>query len=220
MAAIKPRLALCLVLALGSAGSAGCGGGEEEVETNEDGTKKKSKDKEGDTAKAGATAAKQASKDPPRRVGTLPPRAFRDSDFVEGDTNRDPFRNMLIVVKDTKAPVTQRKVLMPNTPIASLRLIAIVTGIAQPRAMIVDEKGVGYVATRGDFVGQAEVVTSGGTENLPVSLNWRVDRIRENEVVLAREDPSGPNRPPLTRIIPLHTAEEGEQQLGAASSDT
>jgi hypothetical protein len=218
MPAMKPGLALILVLALGSAGTVGCGGDEEEVETNEDGTKKKDKAKGAE--KAGGHAAKPAAKEPARRVGTLPPRAFRDSDFVEGDTNRDPFRNMLIVVKDTKAPVTQRKVLMPNTPIGSLRLIAIVTGIAQPRAMIVDEKGVGYVATRGDFVGQAEVVTSGGTENLPVSLNWRVDRIRENEVVLAREDPSGPNRPPLTRIIPLHTAEDAEQQLGAATEDT
>ena len=43
----------------------------------------------------------------------------------------------------------------------------------------------------------------GGSESLPVALNWRVDRIRPGEVVLAREDPSAPGRPPLTRVIPL-----------------
>jgi type IV pilus assembly protein PilP len=217
MAHLKTRVALCLVLALGSLGGTGCG--EEEPQANADGTKPKA-DKPATEKKAGAATAKKGGSGKTGRVATLPPRAFRDSDFVESEQNRDPFRNLLVAVKDAKAPVTQRKVLMPNTPIASLRLIAIVTGIAQPRAMIVDEKGVGYVATRGDFVGQAEVVTSGGAENLPVSLNWRVDRIRENEVVLAREDPTGPNRPPLTRIIPLHAPDDGEQQLGMPSEDT
>ena len=43
---------------------------------------------------------------------------------------------------------------------------------------------------------------------MAVTLNWRVDRIRPNEVVLTREDPTAPNRPPLTRIIPLHTEDE------------
>ncbi len=134
--------------------------------------------------------------------------SLRDSDFVEGEGNRDPFRNFTIEVK-TRAPVVaQRTVLMPNTPLKSMRLIAIITGIDQPRAMLVDERGVGYVTRRGDFVGVADIVQTGGAENLPVALNWRVDRIRANEVVLAREDPSGPNRPPLVQVIPLHRPED------------
>jgi hypothetical protein len=75
------------------------------------------------------------------------------------------------------------------------------------------------VTTRGDFVGVADVVQTGGAENLPVALNWRVDRIRENEVVLAREDPSGPNRPPLIQVIPLHPAEEGQQPIAGARAN-
>jgi hypothetical protein len=218
MASFGARFALCLALSLGVVSCVGCGGGEEETD---DGTKPKKKKKgegegDGHKKKAESKPAQNA-----KRVSTLAPRAFKDSDFVESEHNRDPFRSLMVeLAKTAKAPVTQRKVLMPNTPIDALKLIAIVTGIAQPRAMIVDEKGVGYVASRGDFVGQAEVVQSGGTENLPVSLNWRVDRIRENEVVLAREDPSAPNRPPLTRVIPLHQPEDGEQQLGIPSSDT
>jgi type IV pilus assembly protein PilP len=135
-------------------------------------------------------------------------RAYRDSDFVESELNRDPFRSYAAELR-AKAPiVAQRLVLMPETPIDDMKLIAIVSGIDQPRAMIVDTKGVGYVTTRGDFVGKADVVQGGGSESLPVSLNWRVDRIRDAEVVLAREDPTAPNRPPLTKVIPLHAEPE------------
>jgi type IV pilus assembly protein PilP len=133
---------------------------------------------------------------------------YRDTDFVESERNRDPFRSFVSELRSKTPIVAQRAVIMPNTPVDAMRLIAIISGITQPRAMLVDEKGVGYVTARGDFVGKAEVVQGGGTESLPIALNWRVDRIRENEVVLAREDPSAPNRPPLTKVIPLH--EKGE----------
>jgi type IV pilus assembly protein PilP len=135
-------------------------------------------------------------------------RALRDSDFVESEFNRDPFRNVSVELK-TRAPITaQRTVVMPNTALSQMRIIAIITGIDQPRAMILDEKGVGHVTRRGDFVGRAEIVQTGGAENLPVALNWRIERIRENEVILAREDPTAPGRPPLTRVLPLHAAAE------------
>ncbi len=140
-------------------------------------------------------------------------RTLQDSDFVESEGNRDPFRSYADAFKGKGGTsVAQRSVLMPNTPIEAMRLIAIISGVEQPRAMLVDEKGVGHVTTRGDFVGRAEVVQSGGAENLAITINWRVDRIRNNEVVLAREDPTGPNRPPLTRVIPLHEAVKGEDE--------
>jgi type IV pilus assembly protein PilP len=135
---------------------------------------------------------------------------LKDSDFVESEGNRDPFRSYEEIFRPPGAPRAQRPVLLANTEIDKLRLIAIVTGIEQPRAMLVDEEGVGYVTTRGDYVGRADVVRTGGAENLAVTVNWRIDRIRDNEVVLARDDPSGPNRPPLTRIIPLRGEDEDE----------
>lgn len=131
-------------------------------------------------------------------------RAYRDSDFVEGEQNRDPFRSHAAELRAKMPVVAQRMVLMPETAVDEMRLIAIISGIDQPRAMMVDGRGVGYVTTRGDFVGKADVVQGGGSESLPVSLNWRIDRIRDTEVVLGREDPSAPNRPPLTKVIPLH----------------
>ncbi len=133
---------------------------------------------------------------------------YRDTDFVESDRNRDPFRTFVSELKAKTPLVAQRAVIMPTTEIDEMRLIAIITGISQPRAMLVDPKGVGYVTARGDFVGKADIVQGGGTESLPISLNWRVDRIRENEIVLAREDPSAPNRPPLTKVIPLRIEKE------------
>lgn len=149
-------------------------------------------------AAAGPTAA------PTALAAAEPPASYRDSDFVDSERNRDPFRSFATEFKGKVPIAAQRSVIMPNTPIDAMRLIAIISGITQPRAMLVDEKGVGYVTARGDFVGKADVVQGGGTENIPIALNWRIDRIRENEVVLAREDPSAPNRPPLTKVIPLH----------------
>jgi len=173
----------------------------------------------GSSGSAPASGGASAAIDKPA-TGSAPAdplRALRESDFAESDVNRDPFRNFAVELKGKTAVVAQRTVLMPTTPLRAMRLIAIITGIDQPRAMIVDERGVGHVTSRGDFVGQADVVQTGGAENLPVALNWRVDRIRENEVVLAREDPTGPNRPPLIQIIPLHPAEEVDQQAIAGA---
>ena len=136
------------------------------------------------------------------------PLSYRDEDFVEADTNRDPFRSFaaMFTAQPTREPV-QREVIMARTPVDDMRLIAIISGVADPSAMLVDREGTGHTVHRGDYVGRADIVQTGGSEGVPVTLNWRVDRIREGEVVLTREDPTAPNRPPLTRVITLHEAE-------------
>ena len=152
-------------------------------------------------------------------AGGLPDSGIRivqhpDEDFVDGETNRDPFRNYaaMFIVRPPPGE-TGRLVKLVDTGIDEMHLIGIVTGVANPYAMLVDRHGVGWTVRRGDYVGRSEVVQAGGTEELPVTLNWRVERIRPSEVVLTREDPTAPNRPPLTRIIPLREAgdEEAEQ---------
>lgn len=138
------------------------------------------------------------------------PRDYSDQDFVEADTNRDPFRNYAasFQARPGAEPSTTRPVKLSDTSIEEMRLIAVVSGVANPRAMIVDRLGVGHTVRRGEFLGRPEVVQAGGLEELPITLHWRVDRIRPSEVVLTREDPTAPNRPPLTRMIPLR--DEGE----------
>lgn len=142
---------------------------------------------------------------------SLVPLSYRDDDFVEGDTNRDPFRNYAAMFIPSTAEIArpQRDVIMPDTPLESMRLIAIVSGVASPSAMIEDATGTGFTVHRGDFLGREDVVNAGGTDGLPVTLNWRVDRIHAGEVILTRDDPTAPNRVPLTRVMPLHDEAEG-----------
>jgi type IV pilus assembly protein PilP len=139
----------------------------------------------------------------------MEPTRYRDEDFVEADTNRDPFRNyaaMFAVVPPP--PEGGREVVMGETGIDEMRLIGIITGVADPRAMLIDRNGRGWTVRRGMYLGRPEIQQATGTEAVPVVLNWRVDRIRENELVLTREDPTAPNRPPLTRVLPLRDAAE------------
>jgi len=125
--------------------------------------------------------------------------------------NRDPFRSYAKAFKAQAAAPAQRRVLLPSTSLDEMNLIAIVTGIATPRAMLTDTAKVGHVIRRGDYIGRPEVVQTGGSEGMPVTLNWRVDRIRPGSVVLTREDPTAPDKPPLTRVMPLHEGGEAPQ---------
>ena len=142
--------------------------------------------------------------------GGLAAVVYRDEDFAESDTNRDPFRSFesMFVVDAPELDRGGRDVTMADTGIDEMRLIGVVTGFANPRAMIIDRDGIGHAVRRGDYIGRSEVVQVGGTEQLPVTLNWRVDRIRDAEIVLIREDPTAPNRPPLTRVLTLRDEDE------------
>jgi type IV pilus assembly protein PilP len=73
-----------------------------------------------------------------------------------------------------------------------------------PRALLVDPTGIGWSAKVGDFVGRAEIIHSGGPTGTDVAVNWRVDRVREADVVLVREDTSHPEIPPTTRVLALY----------------
>jgi type IV pilus assembly protein PilP len=140
------------------------------------------------------------------------PIVYSDEDFAELDIqNRDPFRSYARAFQAQSAAPAQRRVLLPSTSLDEMNLIAIVTGIATPRAMLTDTAKVGHVIRRGDYIGRPEVVQTGGSEGMPVTLNWRVDRIRPGSVVLTREDPTAPDKPPLTRVMPLHEGGEAPQ---------
>jgi len=133
---------------------------------------------------------------------------YQDDDFVESNVNRDPFRSFAKMFRVRPLEAPQRTVIMPTVGIEDLSLIAIVSGVTTPRAMFLDQSGVGYAVERGDYIGRGETIQTGGEDGISVVLNWRVDRIRDGEVVLTREDPTAPNRPPLTRVLALHDANE------------
>ncbi len=134
------------------------------------------------------------------------PVEYTENDFVENDHNRDPFRSYvtLFVEKNTTPQKIQRYVVLEQYSIDELKLVAIVTGGEYPRAMLVDPTSKGWVIKRGDFLGRPDVVHTGGTNGTDYQLNWRVDRVRDGDVVLIREDPAQPGIAPATRVIPLH----------------
>jgi type IV pilus assembly protein PilP len=68
--------------------------------------------------------------------------------------------------------------------------------------MLIDPTKTGHVVHEGQFVGRSEVV-QGGTSGAEYEINWRVDRIRDTDIVLVREDPANPDVPTATRVIPL-----------------
>jgi len=159
-------------------------------------------------ARAAPAASAAASTLPPELKGP----EYTENDFVESDRNRDPFRSFIIQNQQvSKQALNQRKVELAQYSIDELKLVAIVQGSDQPRAMFVDPSGKGTVVYRGTFVCRPEVVHIGGSNGPEYQLNWRIDRIRDGDVVLIREDPAQPAIPPATRVVPLHPEADKEQ---------
>ena len=147
------------------------------------------------------TASASASSLPPELKGP----EYTENDFAESDRNRDPFRSYLITNQSAnKQTVNQRKIELSQYSIDELKLMAIVLGGDRSSAMFLDPSGKGTVVYKGTFICRPEVVHLGGSNGPEYQLNWRVDRIRDGDVVLIREDPAQPAIPPATRVVPLH----------------
>lgn len=158
---------------------------------------------------AGADAAVESPATAP-----LPVRVFQESDFVETDQSRDPFRSFegMFVTQAKGRVVQQRQVLVDRFALDELKLVGVVTRGA-PSALFTDPTGLGWIVKIGDFLGKAELVHVGGPTGSDVAVNWRVDRIRAADIVFVREDPSHPEIPPVTRVIALYPVEE-DRALG------
>jgi type IV pilus assembly protein PilP len=151
----------------------------------------------------GVTAAAPAASSPPAKV------EFREDDFTESDRSRDPFRSFArLFTEQGKTRVkSQRQVLLDHYSIEDLKLIGLITRTDTPRAMLLDPTGRGWVVTKGQFIGRAELVRAGGPGGVDYELNWKVDRIRDNDVVLVREDPAHTDVAPATHVIALRANE-------------
>jgi len=165
-----------------------------------------------DSAAPAATTAKPkaASSPIPRR------REFPEAEFTETERSRDPFRSYTMkFVDEIKGQVrSQRQVVLAEFAVDDLKLVGIVTRIVPARAMLVDPSGKGHVVHRGDFVGRADVVQTRGAAGSTYELNWRLDRIRDGDVVLVREDPNNPDVPAATKVILLRPEAEELEAKG------
>ena len=131
---------------------------------------------------------------------------LQEAEFAESERSRDPFRAYAANFVDEARTQTksQREVVMEEYSIDELRLIGIVTGGVEARAMLLDPRGHGHVIKRGQFVGRAEVVQGESKGNKSYEINWRVDKVRDGDVVFVREDPKNPEIPSSTRVLSLH----------------
>jgi type IV pilus assembly protein PilP len=191
--------ALCGVLCL----TAGCG---DEVQ----------QDKPPAPPAAGSADEAAAAASAKPAVALPPHRDFAEAEFTETERSRDPFRSYLNkFAEEAKGRiVSQRQVLLAEYAVDELKLVGIVTRIVPPRAMLVDPTGKGHVVHRGDFVGRADIVQLSGQSGATYQLNWRLDRIRDGDVVLVREDPNNPDVPAATKVISLRPeAVEGMPSL-------
>jgi type IV pilus assembly protein PilP len=147
-------------------------------------------------------------------VGSAPKFEIVEAEFTESERSRDPFRSFLDLFKeeDRGAAKSQREVVLSQFAIDELKLIGIVTRAEPAKAMLVDPGGMGHVVQRGQFVGKPDIVQAAGRTGASYEINWRVDRIRDGDIVLIREDPSNPDVPSATRVIPLRP--EGTEVSG------
>lgn len=161
----------------------------------------------GSSSSPSAAAAPAANSSAATEV--LPSVAFQEDDFLENDRSRDPFRSFqdLFLERSDRKSWQHAKVIRPDLPLDELRLIGVITGIVPAKAMVVDPAGKGHVIQRNDLVGKAERVQGGGGAG-EFEINWRVDRIRESDVVFVREDPSNPDVPSATRVLSLRNEQE------------
>lgn len=145
----------------------------------------------------------EASASPP--PGDAPKFQIVEAEFTESERSRDPFRSFLDIFKEeTRGEAkSQRQVVLSQFAIDELKLIGIVTRAQPAKAMLVDPGGMGHVVQRGQFVGKPDIVQAAGRTGASYEINWRVDRIRDGDIVLIREDPANPDVPSATRVIPL-----------------
>ena len=135
----------------------------------------------------------------------VPLKPVDEAELAESDRSRDPFRSyaQLFVEEARKAVRSQREVVLDQFSLDELKLIGIVRSGAVAVAMLMDPSGKGHTVRRGQFVGRSEVVQGAGQGGTPYEINWRVDRIRDGDVVFVREDPRNPDVPTATKVIPL-----------------
>ncbi|TKD02011.1 pilus assembly protein PilP [Polyangium fumosum] len=197
----RPKLALLLVALVPTALAAGCEEDEFYVPPPSATPPPGAGPDGGVGTDGGVVAAKKEQLD-------LPQREFGEADFTETEKNRDPFRGFASVfAQQAKGrTVVQRTVVIERYALDELKLSGLVTR-SQPRALFIDPANVGWVIKVGDFVGKPEIVRTGGPAGIDVAINWRVDRIRDGDVVFVREDPAHPEIAPVTRVVALFPEE-------------
>jgi type IV pilus assembly protein PilP len=183
-----------------------------------------------------STARDGGAQDPDASGPPLHGRVLQDIDFTESDRSRDPFRSFArdwVPRNQAATPLPTDNIKLANLSLDDMRVIAIVVGVSNPYAMVVDSDGAGTIIRRGDLVGRPDTIVSAGENGGPHQVPWRVARIvgsrisrdRNNnlveipaEVVFEREDRASLNPTRIERSLTLAPPGEGRGGPAAASS--
>ncbi len=159
----------------------------------------------GSAAPKGSAAAPPPGSAVAPAASAAPKIEFQEVEFAENERSRDPFRSYAtLFVEETKGRIkSQRRVLLDQYAIDELKLVGIVTRIQPAMAMLLDPSGKGHVVKRGQLIGRPELVQAGASSRSSFEINWRIDRIRDGDIVLVRDDPANPDVPSATKVIPL-----------------
>ena len=153
--------------------------------------------------RAAAAGAKGPSTAPVVATATKPAedlrkKALKDEDFIESPTNRDPFHSFLSELSQGKVRgPSDYFVFFDKYACEELRLIAVVSGGLDPRALFRDPAGLGIPLKVGDHLCKAR---------------WRIKRIVAEGVVVELEQDTGGAKPKLVeRMLPINPGEEASK---------
>ena len=127
-------------------------------------------------------------------------RQLGNEDFVESDSNRDPFHSYLSSFAAQVVINKQHKILMEKFALDELKLIAIVGGEGSPlKAMFVEPSPpmAGVTVVRGDHVSKSDAL---------------ITRIAPDRVFVQIEEDAGNGKVKTTeRVLELHSGEGAQQ---------
>jgi len=123
------------------------------------------------------------------------PKKMKPSGYIYDPTGKpDPFKPFILEIKRTKEEADKTLQPLQRYELSQLKLVGIIWNIDNPRAVVEDSAGKGYIISKGSFIG---------------SKQGKVTDILKDEVVIAEEsaDIFGETKTRSIRIK-LHTGEE------------
>lgn len=153
-------------------------------------------------------AAQAIAEDPLRTqlLARLRERKWTNEDFLESDTNRDPFHPFLVDIGQGELPTPQYEILMGKYSLDEVKLSMVVgpperrgggDSRVAARAMFVDPTGMGHAVVRGNHISKSDATV------------FRIDPDKGQVIVKLREELGNGKSREVERVLELHQGVEG-----------
>lgn len=158
-----------------------------------------------------AVAGQAPLPDDPSRtalLSKLKERKWSNEDFIEGETNRDPFHPFLVDIGQGELPTPQYEILMSKYSLDEIKLQAIVgpptwgrgrggrDARVALRALFVDPSGMGHSVVRGNHISKADAQV------------FRIDSEKYQVIVRLREELGNGKQREVERVLELYQGPE------------